>query len=165
MENNNNLRGLVNIKPKRSDSINCIVNNGENLTDPIKIANSFNIYFSTIADELLSKKKYNGNKTYSEYLKHPLHNSFVFMPCDKTEIELLISEININKSTGPNGIPTKILHLIKSIISEPLSKIYNTSIITGQYFDKLKLAKTIPIFKKGSRLIDSDYRPISLLSV
>ena len=171
IENNNNLRKiwdgikeLVNIKPKNSESINCILYEGKNLTDPKKIANSFNTYFSTIADDLLSKKKYNGNKTYAEYLKRPLSNSFVFRPCDKIEIELLISEININKSTGPNGIPTKILHLIKSIISEPLSKIYNTSITTGQYIEKLKLAKTIPTFKKGSRLLVSDYRPISLLS-
>ena len=119
IENNNNLRKiwdgikeLVNIKPKNSESINCILYEGKNLTDPKKIANSFNTYFSTIADDLLSKKKYNGNKTYAEYLKRPLSNSFVFRPCDKIEIELLISEININKSTGPNGIPTKILHLI-----------------------------------------------------
>ena len=95
---------------------------------------------------------------------NPLPNSFVFRPCDKEEIERLITEINVNKSTGPNGIPTEILHLIKSIISEPLSKIFNTSITTGQYIDKLKLAKTIPIFKKGSRLMVSNYRPISLLS-
>ena len=80
------------------------------------------------------------------------------------EIELLISKLDINKSTGPNGIPTKIQLLIKSILSEPRSKIYNNSILTGQYVEKLKFAKTIPIFKKGSRILVSDYRPISLLS-
>ena len=76
----------------------------------------------------------------------------------------MISDLNINKCSGHNGIPTKILHLIKAIISEPLSKIFNTSILTGQYIDKQKLSRTIPVFKKGSRLVVSDYRPISLLS-
>ena len=97
------------------------------------------------------------------HILNSLPNSFVFRPCDNIEIELLISEL-INKCSGPNGIPIKSLYLIKSIISEPLSKIFNTSILTGHYIDKLKLAVTIPIFKKGSRLMVSDYQPISLLS-
>ena len=32
----------------------------------------------------------------------------MFRSCDKAEIELLISELKINKSSGPNGIPTRI---------------------------------------------------------
>ena len=169
--NNNNLRKiwegikeLVNIKPKNRDPINCIVFKGKNLTDPKEISNAFNKYFSTIADKLLSEKKYYGDKHYTDYLSNPLPNSFVFRSCDKIEIELLISELKINKSSGPNGIPIKILHLIKSIISEPLSIIFNNSILTGKYINKLKLSITIPIFKKGSRLLVSDYPPISLLS-
>lgn len=35
---------------------------------------------------------------------------------------------------------------------------------TGQFRDILKSAKTIPVFKKGSRLQVCNYRPISLLS-
>ena len=37
-------------------------------------------------------------------------------------------------------------------------------ITTGVQPDKLKLAHVIPIFKKGSKLLVSNYRPISLLS-
>ena len=98
------------------------------------------------------------NISPTHYLTH------LFLELDKIEIELLISDLNINKCSGPNGIPTKILHLIKEIISEQLSKIFNTSVLTGQYIDKLKLSRIIPIFKKGSRLAVSDYRLISLLS-
>ena len=32
------------------------------------------------------------------------------------------------------------------------------------YLEKLKISKTIPIFKKDSKLEPSNYRPISLLS-
>ena len=54
-ENNNNLRKiwdgikeLVNIKPKNRESINCIVFNKKNVTDPTEIANAFNTYFTII---------------------------------------------------------------------------------------------------------------------
>ena len=106
------------------------------VTAPKEIANNFNIYFTKIADNILSEKKYHGNKHYSVYQTNPIPNSFVFRPCDKMEIDLLISKLDINKSTGPNGIPTKILQLIKPILSEPLSKIFNNSILTGQYIEK-----------------------------
>ena len=45
-----------------------------------------------------------------------------------------------------------------------MSKIINLSLKTGIHPDNLKIAEIIPIFKKGSRLKASNYRPISLLS-
>ena len=69
------------------------------------------------------------------------------------EIELLISKLDINKSTGPNGIPTKILLLIKSILSEPLSKIYNNSILTGQYVEKLNFLKLFQSLRKDQEYL------------
>ena len=47
----------------------------------------------------------------------------------------------------------------------PLRKIFNKSIEIGRYPDGMKLAKVVPIFKKGPMYISDNYRPISLLSI
>ena len=59
---------------------------------------------------------------------------------------------------------TKILHLIVDKISIPLSEIIIKSFSTCSFRNICKTAKAIPIFKTESKLLCSNYRPISLLS-
>jgi hypothetical protein len=100
----------------------------------------------------------------SDYLNASIQNSFVFDPSDAGEVNILINQLNSTKASGPNGVPTRILQMISREISSPLSKIINIAITSGTHPERLKLVNVIPIFKKGSRLSVSNYRPISLLS-
>ena len=50
------------------------------------------------------------------------------------------------------------------MIAPILCEIFNLFIKTGEYPDPLKIAKVIPIFKKGDPSLASNYRPISVLS-
>ena len=69
------------------------------------------------------------------------------------------------KATGPFSIPVKVLKLLKCLVSKPLEILYNCSFTTGTVPNHFKIAKVILVFKSGSQLILSNYRPISLLSI
>ena len=72
--------------------------------------------------------------------------------------------MDASKSSGPYSIPLTILKTIRDYISEPLAFLVNDSFASGNFPDKLKLARITPVFKKGSRLDIDNYRPISVLS-
>ena len=70
----------------------------------------------------------------------------------------------LKKSSGPTSIPTKCLKLIGNTISTIFSDICNSSFEEGVFPDKNKIAKVIPVHKKGPTTDVNNYRPISLLS-
>ena len=53
--------------------------------------------------------------------------------------------------------------LIKNEICESVTLIINQSLTTGIFPNKLKIAKVMPLFKKGDIYTFDNYRPISLL--
>ena len=81
------------------------------------------------------------------------NNSFIIPATNKEEIWKIISSLNINKSCGPDSIPTKILHLIQDQISKYVATICNLSFSTGIFPTILKTAKVIPIYKKDSKRV------------
>ena len=147
------IKEIINIKIKNLDHPTCIEENDKSITDPKEIAESFNNYFTSIADDILNKRKYVGQNTHKVYLKEPMENTFVLHECEQIEIENIITRLNPRKATGPNSIPSDILHLLKKDISYPLCLIFNISLNTGIHPDFLKISETIPIYKlKGSKL-------------
>ena len=67
------------------------------------------------------------------------------------------------KSSGFDNISNSTIKNIGDIIAGPLSQVINRSLCDGVFPDILKIAKIVPIFKKGSTLEVGNYRPISLL--
>ena len=101
-------------------TLDCIEDTNEIHTKHVQIANSYNDYFTTIADKIISKQKnrYQGNKNYRDYLSNQLLENFIFSDCDEDEIENILNSFKLGKSLGPNSIPTKILnHLGKCSVN------------------------------------------------
>ena len=70
-----------------------------------------------------------------------------------------------SKSSGPHSIPINLLKTLGPYISNSLATLINQSFFKGIFPNKLKVAKVIPVFKKGDTETKSNYRPISLLPV
>ena len=80
------------------------------------------------------------------------------------EIKYLMEKINPKKATGSDDLPGKFLNISAPIVAAPLAKLINLSISTGEYPDILKIAKVLPIYKKGEHTDMNNYRPISILT-
>ena len=157
------IKSLVSMKHKNSDTASIIRNDGKYINDPITITNTFNNFFTSIAEIVQSKINFS-SKSFRSFLSTKNNNSFIITATDKEEICKIISSININKSSGPNSIPTKILQRVQDQISKHFTTICNLYFFTGIFPTILKTAKVIPIHKKYSKLEVSNYRSISLLS-
>ena len=72
--------------------------------------------------------------------------------------------MDASKTSGPYSVPVTILKIIRDYISEPLAFLVKYSFASGNFPEKLKLARITPVFKKGSRSDIDNYRPVSVLS-
>ena len=96
-------------------------------------------------------------KSSLDYLKERNSSSFFIKRITHIEIEEIVSSFRNGKSTGPYNIPVKLLKILSPYISQPLAIIFNASITLGIFPEKLKYAKAIRIYKKGSPTIPSNY--------
>lgn len=85
-------------------------------------------------------------------------------PTDHFEVFKIIMNLPNKFSAGLDEIPIVVLKYTAQFISEPIALIINECFMEGTFPEKLKEAKLIPVYKKGSRHTPDNYRPISLLS-
>lgn len=130
------------------------------VSDPIKVAEDFNSYFGSVAFQIVPGPL--GVQT-------PLHNkaeplaSMALVPASEDEVAKAIHQIPAKKSNDFNFIsPWLVKKCYKNILS-PLTKLINLSFQSGIIPAPFKIAKVIPIFKKGDPSCQSNYRPISIL--
>ena len=127
------------------------------------ISNIFNHFFCSVGEHLAHSIPGNNNG-FQIYLNNPVNETIFLEPINRYEIRNVISNLNIHKSCGPDKIGPRLITEIAEELLLPLEHIYNKSMLTGIVPENLKLAKVVPVYKKGSKTEVSNYRPISLLN-
>ena len=94
-----------------------------------------------------------------------IDNNFDFQNITAERVEKSINTININKATGADNIPAKVVSQCKVTVAQQLSSLINLYINTGVFPDSLKVAEVTPIHKKNDPLNKSNYRPVSVLPI
>ena len=138
-----------------------IVNNNR-ITDQQAIANHFNDFFSTIGKHQSDKIE----KMDTNYKRHLIQNhrkSFFMTPVTPGDVINASKHLKSKTSQGVDNISSKLVKSIIGEIASPLCHIFNLSLQSGIVPDDMKLAKVVPVFKKGDNQLFTNYRPISIL--
>jgi hypothetical protein len=177
LANSNNLRktwSLLNevlMKSKSKQPINSIFYDNVFISNPATIANTFNKFFTTIADEIANLI----NPVPDCDIDLPTNNlagdpnivprfNLTEIPLSEGEVLECIASLEDKKTPDMMGFSTNLLKKVSHSILKPITHIFGCSLTTGVVPSKLKIAKVIPIFKSGDASDINNYRPISLLS-
>jgi hypothetical protein len=132
------------------------------VNDELEIAEEFSHYFNSVATILDSNIPLSDVSPLSN-MSTNIPNSFFINPVVPNDISIIILKLK-KSSYYKDSPPTKILVLAKDYLIEPISMLINCSIVSGIFPDILKYSQITPIYKKGSPLNKSNFRPICLLS-
>ena len=88
------------MKQKNNDTPSLITKDEKYINDPVSIANTFNNFFTSIAEIVHSKIKFS-NKSFKKFLSSEINDSFLITSTNKEEIYKIITSPNSNKSCGP----------------------------------------------------------------
>ena len=132
-----------------------------------KIVDLFNVYFCETPVKLLKNNKLNNispSDKHSVYIKG-CNKSIFFTPVTENEVVEVAKSLKNKFATGNDDIPDYIVKQCIDYLKKPLTDIYNASLESGIFPDQLKIAKVIPVHKKGNKRDINNYRPIAPLSV
>lgn len=144
---------INNCRPKAHTSLDATIN-----------PDDFNNYFVNQAEVLVSQLQ-KIRQVPADFLNRNIKTTFKFREVTFNDVREAINKLKNKNSMDIYGINVKIIKQIKNIIIFPLTHLINLSIKAGEFPNSLKIAKVIPIFKKGNPDDPGNYRPISLVPI
>ena len=131
-----------------------ILINNITTNNPSSIADAFNTYFSSVAENLISelplKKDTSIVKDHTFYLRLNCTQSFPSLRLYNTtthEINKTIQSLKSKDSHGYDEVSIRVLKISAPFILSPLCYIFNKVLATGTFPDRLKFSEIKPLFK------------------
>ena len=93
-----------------------------------------------------------------------MNNSFSLNKVTVFKVTKILSELNIKKATGIDGISARFLRDTACTIAPVVTHIFNLSIEKSTFPTEFKNAKVIPIYKKGIKSATIDHPMCTLKS-
>ena len=140
---------------------------GNNITNPKEIANAFNDFFVNIGSNLASEMPDLSSRIkFDDFLSSiNCSSNFEFEEITSEDVSKAIDSLKNKTSYGYDKLTSNMIKAAKDVLVQPLTIIINQCLKSGIFPDKLKIAKVIPVYKKGDNSSINNYRPISLLPV
>lgn len=127
--------------------------------------NVFNHSFVSCAMNLISIYSTTGH-AFKKWLPSMEHSkSFLFQHLAVLEIRTVARELKVNKATGVDGIPSRLLNYGADLLIYPLKVFFNLSVQKCKIHGKWKKAKVMPLYKNGVQTNPKNFHPISVLQV
>ena len=136
--------------------------NQAEVKDTKDVANTLNKHFTDVAKKLSDKLK-STNTHFTSYMGRQNKSSMYLTDITIDEIIEEILKICTKKAMGYDQIPPKIIKWAPHIFAPILLVVYNKCFELGYYPSSMKVAKVVPIHKKGDKNDFDNYRPISIL--
>ena len=138
------------------------------ISDQKEMSNAFNDHFKMaghIFDVQNATSSHPGAEEDASSPVNPnVHASFNFSPILSSDVLLALTALDPKKSPGPDGLDPYLLKIAASIIANPLTDIFNLSLLSQTIPVEWKQAFVSPLLKAGDPLEVNNYRPISNLS-
>ena len=135
-----------------------------NTNNDQEVADAFSSYYSNVAVSLAEKIP-KSSVNYMDYLKDiKVTTTMEFRPVTPQDVIKIITSMAPKTSFSFDYLSNKLIKFLKYELALPVSHIINVSIKNSYVPPEYKLAKVVPIHKKGSRSEVAHFRPISLLS-
>lgn len=150
------------------ETIEC---DGITVTNTCEITNKFNNYFLTAPKELSKKCQgrvdtqthSNGQTKCND--SEPTLTDFNETRVDANEVRKVVSTLRNSTASGYDDFNTKLVKESINYLAPILVFLFNLILSSGVFPSALKIAKVVPIYKKGEKTKVENYRPISVLSV
>ena len=156
----NILKEVINSRKQTASCSKFMVNN-ICTSDNKEISNGFNSFFVNIGPTL-ARKIPSVNKSPSFFMKNRIVDSMFILDATEEEMCNIVKNLKVC-SSGWDDISAKVVKSTINCIAAPLLHVVNLSLTQGVFPSELKIAKVIPLFKSGDKMMLSNYRPVSIL--